>query len=48
MNKEPTQVGGIRLPLDLWRKLRALMKHHGGRKWLEKAIEREANKAGIE
>ncbi len=42
--KTPTAPGSIRLPLDHWVKLRALMRHHQGRAWLEKVIDREHKK----
>lgn len=45
--KEHTEAHGVRLPVSYWIKLRSLMQHHGGRKWLEKAIDREVKKAGI-
>jgi hypothetical protein len=45
--KEATESHGVRLPLSYWRKLRELMTFHGGRHWLEKAIDREARKAGM-
>ena len=47
MKKEPTAAQTIRLPVSHWLKLRSLMTYHGGRKWLEKAIDREVKKAGI-
>jgi hypothetical protein len=37
---DPTSAASIRLPESYWRKLRELMQAHG-RKWLEKAIDRE-------
>jgi len=45
--KETTESHGVRLPVSYWLKLRSLMTHHGGRVWLEKAIDREARKAGL-
>jgi hypothetical protein len=45
--KENTESHGVRLPVSYWIKLRSLMTHHGGRHWLEKAIDREARKVGI-
>jgi hypothetical protein len=45
--KEITESHGVRLPVSYWFKLRSLMTHHGGRAWLEKAIDREARKAGL-
>lgn len=39
--KETTEAHGVRLPVSYWLKLRSLMTHHGGRAWLEKAIDRE-------
>lgn len=47
MKTEQTESHGVRLPVSYWIKLRSLMQHHGGRKWLEKAIDREVKKAGI-
>jgi len=43
--KIETKVGGIRLPLTMWVKLRDLMAWHGGRAWLERIIDREHKKA---
>jgi len=37
--KEPTHVGGVRLRNTTWEKLRELMRHHGSRLWLEKAVD---------
>lgn len=37
---DPTSAATIRLPASYWTKLRELMQAYG-RKWLEKAIERE-------
>lgn len=37
---DPTSAASIRLPASYWAKLRVLMQRHG-RKWLEKAIDRE-------
>ena len=45
--KETTESHGVRLPVSYWLKLRSLMTYHGGRVWLEKAIDREARKAGL-
>lgn len=45
--KEVTESHGVRLPVSYWLKLRSLMTHHHGRSWLEKAIDREAKKAGL-
>lgn len=47
MKKEHTEAHGVRLPVSYWLKLRQLMTIHGGRSWLEKAIDREVKKAGI-
>jgi len=41
---EKTTPGSVRLPLSVWDKLRALMRHHGGRGWLVKAVNREHKK----
>jgi hypothetical protein len=41
---EPTKATSVRLPVSYWVKLRALMTAHGGRGWLEKAIDREHKK----
>lgn len=43
--KPITKVGGIRLELQHWDKLRDLMTHHRGRNWLVKIIEREYKRA---
>jgi hypothetical protein len=42
--KPETKVGGIRLTLLHWSKLRELMVHHQGRAWLERIIDREHRK----
>ena len=34
-----TRVGGVRLGLEHWAKLRSLMAYHGGRRWLEVLID---------
>jgi len=41
--KRQTKATSIRLSLDHWPKLRALIQAHGGR-WLEKFIDREFKK----
>jgi hypothetical protein len=41
--KPETKVGGVRLQLESWTKMRALMQLLG-RGWLEKAIDREYRK----
>jgi len=41
---EPTKSEGLRLPLSVWEKLRALMRYNGNRTWLEKIINREYRK----
>lgn len=48
MKKEPTFAQTIRLPESCWLKLRSLMTFHGGRVWLEKAVDREYKKAGLQ
>ncbi len=40
---DPTSAASIRLPGSYWSKLRELMQTYG-RKWLEKAIDREYSK----
>lgn len=44
MSNKDTRVGGIRLHIDDWAKLRALMRFYRGRAWLEKIIRREHKK----
>ena len=48
MKKEPTFAQTVRLPASSWLKLRSLMTFHGGRVWLEKAVDREYKKAGLQ
>jgi len=40
----PSLAQTIRLRLNHWQMLRALMQHYGNRSWLEKAIERAYKK----
>ena len=42
----PSKVSGLRLSVESWIKLRALIQAHGGR-WLEKLIDREHKKLEV-
>jgi len=43
LKKPPTKAASVRLSLEHWAKLRALMQYFG-RSWLERAIDREHKK----
>ena len=42
--KTETKSEGVRLPLESWTQLRALMAYYGGRAWLVRVIGREWRK----